>query len=159
MCDFFIPKLRCICLEKKSINRYNHIACLARGKKIIHIAQNDYNRQLSDGKVITSLHAEINCVKKYKNNLKNLKLIILRFTSDGRLCESRPCSACKNYLISRGLSRIYCSTESGSIEKFKPEDIIEYHSPAQIKLYEQLTKKILYKQPTVYKQPKQTTYK
>lgn len=129
---FLVPRLRCVCSTDHQTKRYCHVACLVKGKRIINIAKNDYTRQFSGGQLNTSLHAEINCVKQVRD-LKNYRLIVLRFTSDGKLRDSKPCHSCKMYLMNRGLSHVFCSTENGVIQKLRLESIIAYQSPAQKK--------------------------
>lgn len=119
-------------------DRYYHIAYLVKGKRIITYSRNHYNRQYVNGKVMTSLHAEIGCMLKYKNSSrirKGFDILILRYNRHtGCLCDSKPCNNCKQFLIKKGINRIYCSLSDGSIKKIRLEDIEEYYSVAWKKL-------------------------
>lgn len=48
------------CKEKKQ----SHAAFLFSGKKLIAVGYNQYNRHSLNGKYITSLHAEVDCLLK-----------------------------------------------------------------------------------------------
>jgi deoxycytidylate deaminase len=146
--DSIIEKARhdCIVRVSKTINgtkfpkvpRYIHIAFLMKGKRIVRRSFNDYNRQCVNGEVTTSLHAEVGCVMRLRNNdriKKGFDILILRFNkNDGLLCDSKPCNNCKNFLLSKGINKVYCSTENGTIQKFKLSEIEEYYSIAWLKL-------------------------
>lgn len=118
-------------------NRYNHVAYLMKGKKVIAHCRNNYYRQYVQGKATTSLHAEVGCMLKFKDSekiKKGFSLLILRFNkNDGLLCDSRPCNNCKQFLIKKGITKVYCSTADGTIQKFKLSDIDEYYSVAWLK--------------------------
>jgi deoxycytidylate deaminase len=123
--------------------RYYHIAFLIKGKKIINYSINDYERQYVNGKITTSLHAEVGCMLKFKNANKIKKgfdILILRYNKKTILCDSKPCQNCKKFLIQKGIYKIYCSLPNGSIEKIKLEDIKEYYSVAWKKLIQDTQK-------------------
>ncbi len=118
-------------------NRYNHIAYLLKGKKVINHSRNNYHRQYVGGKATTSLHAEVGCMLKYKDCdkiKKGFNLLILRFSkNDGQLCDSRPCNNCRLFLMQKGVTKVYCSTADGTIKKFKLDELEEYYSVAWLK--------------------------
>jgi deoxycytidylate deaminase len=136
--DSLVEKGRSICFERGHQERYYHIAYLIKGRRVINYSRNNYNRQFINGKIATSLHAEIGCMKFLKDNKrikKGFSVLILRYNKhNGSLCDSKPCNNCKQFLIKKGLTKIYCSTSDGTIQKFKPEDISEYYSVAWKKL-------------------------
>lgn len=118
-------------------NRYNHIAYLIKGKKVINYCRNNYHRQYVNGQATTSMHAEVGCLLKYKDCekiKKGFSLLILRFSkNEGLLCDSRPCNNCKTFLLKKGITKVYCSTADGTIQKFKLDEIEEYYSVAWLK--------------------------
>ena len=50
------------------------------------------------------------------------------------LKNSMPCKHCRDYLIGVGFKTIYCSTDEGTIEKFKLKELPDHESTAQINL-------------------------
>lgn len=70
----------------------------------------------SDLKNMHCLHAEISCINKLKSldvNYKDLELYIVRIRRDGNYGLARPCPACFNYILSKGIHNIYYSTNYG----------------------------------------------
>ena len=47
------------------------------------------------------------------------------------LKNSMPCKHCRDYLIAIGFKTIFCSTEEGTIEKFKLIELPDHESTAQ----------------------------
>jgi len=133
-----VCKFRPICCSTSGC-KSSHIACLVKGRKrVISVSTNDYRRQYVNRSLTTNVHAEIMCLKDNKdlrsNNKikKNLSLLILRYRKDGSLCDSKPCSDCKEFLIHKGLSFVYCSVADGSIQKLFLKNLPNYLSPSQI---------------------------
>jgi hypothetical protein len=116
---------------KNEMSRYIHVAVIMKGKKPIVLKFNDYNRVCIDGRLDTAMHAEQNCCRNF-DKVKG-KFIVLRFTKDGNLADSRPCRKCKSMMISKGIKSIYCSNDKGFIEKIKLVDLEEYESNSQQK--------------------------
>ena len=113
---------------------YIHVAVIFKNRHTItHIKFNDYLRTCINGKLVTAMHAEHNCCKKY-NKIKG-NFLVLRFCRRGILKDSRPCSLCRDLLLSKGLKHIYCSTESGKIIKINLTTLGPYNSNAQLKFY------------------------
>ena len=71
---------------------------------------------------MTSLHAEVNCIKNIKHR-KKYRLLVLKYNKRGELVDSRPCSDCKNSIVNCGFTNVYFSTEDGSIVKRKLSDL------------------------------------
>ncbi len=111
-----------------SFDRY-HLGCIAVLKnKIIAASSNklkthpkqaeydrfrDFNNIRSDPKNMHSLHAEIACLNMIKDqniNYKDLELYIVRLRRDRDYGLARPCAACMNYILNKGIRRIYYST-------------------------------------------------
>lgn len=109
-----------------------HLGCIAVLKnKIIasspnklktHPLQAEYDRFrefncISDPKNMHSLHAEIAClnmIKPYQEiSFKDLELYVVRVRKDGNFGLARPCSACMNLIMSKGIRKIYYSTNYG----------------------------------------------
>lgn len=110
-----------------SFDKY-HMGCIAVLKnKIIaaspnklktHPLQAEYDKYRefncrSDPKNMHSLHAEIACLNMIKDqniNYKDLELYIVRLRRDRDYGLARPCAACMNLIINKGIRRIYYST-------------------------------------------------
>lgn len=99
---------------------------------MVHSATNDPERGCLNGKICTSVHAEIGCVRKAKNPLK-FKLIVIRVSMNGEqtLKNSLPCKYCRDYLLHIGFRTIYCSTDNGEIVKVKLKELPDHESAAQ----------------------------
>lgn len=70
----------------------------------------------SDLKNMHSLHAEISCLNMIKCqdiNYKDVELYIVRIRKDGNFGLARPCPACFNCILSKGIHNIYYSTNYG----------------------------------------------
>lgn len=125
--------------EALALNKENkscHIAILLQGSKIISHGFNQMDRQCFRGKGITSLHAEIDCLRKCrpkKDLLKrNYSLLIVKITRAKTInntniyTDSRPCDCCTKYIIGLGFKHIYCSTQDGLIEKIKLDNYVPF---------------------------------
>jgi deoxycytidylate deaminase len=125
----------------KTNSRSCHIAFLLKGKKILHFGLNQMNRNYYEGKSITSLHAEIDCLRKLGNNkIKNYSILVVNLikdnsknTTDTLYKDSRPCANCTSYLIKKGFKHVLCSTQNGIIEKINLKDYKPYVTLANIK--------------------------
>ena len=62
-----------------------------------------------------SIHAEMDAMKKIRNNKKKLNLLVVRFSQTGKLCESKPCHHCIQKLKSLKLDKVFYSREDESI--------------------------------------------
>ena len=106
-----------------------HVGCIAVLKnKIIATSPNklkthplqaeydrfrNFNNIKSDPKNMHSLHAEIACLNslRYQDiNYKDMELYIVRLRRDRDYGLARPCAACMNLIINKGIRRIYYST-------------------------------------------------
>jgi deoxycytidylate deaminase len=108
------------------LNKYKkscHIALLIKGKnEVLSYGYNQMDRGCFRGKSITSLHAEIDCLRKIRpfTRLCNKKytLVVVKISRhDKSFTDSRPCDQCTRYIKSVGINSIYCSNELGHIEK------------------------------------------
>lgn len=91
-----------------------HIAIIIKGLyKVINHAKNDYERQYVEGLKVTSLHAEVACIKNVKNIRKKYRLLVLKYNKHGFLEDSKPCSHCKETIIKCGFKEVYYSTGNG----------------------------------------------
>lgn len=117
--------------DQSTFDKY-HLGCIAVLKnKIIAASSNklkthplqkmyDEYREFncrSDPKNMHSLHAEIAClnmIKPYQEiPFKDLELYVVRVRKDGNFGLARPCSACMNLIMSKGIRKIYYSTNYG----------------------------------------------
>ena len=62
-----------------------------------------------------SIHAEMDAMKKLRNNKKKLNLLVVRFSNSGKLCQSKPCHHCIEKLKTLNLKKVYYSQEDESI--------------------------------------------
>lgn len=117
--------------DAMELNKYKkscHIALLIKGKnKVISHGFNQMDRGCFRGKSITSLHAEIDCLRKIRPftrlcNKKYIFVVVKVSRYDKSFTNSRPCDCCTKYIKGVGINSIYCSTELGSIEKINMDD-------------------------------------
>jgi len=99
-----------------------HVAFLIRSNKIISYGYNRMDRNCYNGKFVTSVHAEVDCLRKYVKNLNKCKFIVIKID---RTCDSfriyrdsRPCDCCTKFIDNKGIKNFYASTEDGCIKKF-----------------------------------------
>lgn len=127
--------------------KYKHgaVICYTDRKGVLKIVSTGYNKK---GKhicfrgfrnkkyikvpfVSTSIHAEDDCIRKLQNKInhrgreylhnKNLMMLVVRF-SNGRLCNSKPCSNCMNIINTFNdnmsiIKSLYYSDKEGLIRK------------------------------------------
>jgi deoxycytidylate deaminase len=84
-----------------------------------------------DGKKITSLHAEVACLKNIKIR-KKYRLLVLKYNKKGLLVDSKPCSHCKGAIMEKGFKEVYYSTgNEEEIVKTKMKDLKTRESKSQ----------------------------
>jgi deoxycytidylate deaminase len=100
----------------------NHIISASSNKLKTHPKQAEYDRYRefnnlrSDPKNMHSLHAEIACltmIKDYDIDYSDVDLYIVRLRRDISYGMARPCAACMNYIINKGIHHIYYTTDIG----------------------------------------------
>ncbi len=133
--DTIVNKYKQFAMNPES--RSCHIAFLLKGKKMLHIGLNQMNRNYYEGQTVTSLHAEIDCLRKIRHNkIKKYNILVVNINkaSDDKLYkDSRPCKHCTDYLIKKGFKHIFCSTHNGIIEKINLKDYKPYTTLANMK--------------------------
>lgn len=130
MFESLVAKCRSMIEKYKDINRYIHVAAILKSNNNpLYHGINDYSRTYINRKKVTALHAEANCLNKFKKIKR--KFIILRFDKNGNLKDSRPCSECKKLMISKGLTYVYCSMSDGTIKKINLYEVEDYMSLSQ----------------------------
>jgi deoxycytidylate deaminase len=105
-------------------NKSCHMAFLLHHQKIISHGFNQMDRQCFRGRAITSLHAEIDCIRKIRPlsdiNRRNYKMLIIKVSRhDLKYSNSKPCDCCTKFIKDVGINHIYCSNNNGTIEKIK----------------------------------------
>lgn len=114
--DFCKHHLGCIAVLK------NKIIAAASNKLKTHPVQKKFDDRYrefnctSDLKNMHSLHAEIACVNMIKDsniNFKDVELYIVRLRKNYEYGLARPCAACMNLIKSKGIRKIYFSTNTG----------------------------------------------
>jgi cytidine deaminase len=74
---------------------------------------------------MNSVHAERNAIEKLpsKKKISDINLLVIRFSKNGKICMSKPCTKCIDYMLNypckRGynIKTIYYSDENGNIIK------------------------------------------
>ena len=121
--------------EARRMNRVNkscHIAVLLKGKrKICSYGFNQMDRQCYRGKHVSSLHAEVDCVRKMAEPLRAMRrytLVVAKVSKndDSKMYSSMPCKECTKYLLGLGFKSIYCSTHHGTIVKVHLNKYVPY---------------------------------
>jgi deoxycytidylate deaminase len=119
-------------LEHNKYNKSCHIAVLLDRKKVVSYGFNQMDRQCFRGKAITSLHAEIDCLRKLRpisSIKKKYKLLVIKVSRhDFTYTDSMPCDCCTRYIKGVGLNSVYASNENGKIEKIN----LETYNPVKI---------------------------
>lgn len=135
--DCIVSKYRETALNPE--NRSCHVAFLLKGKKILHVGFNQMNRNYYEGQSVTSLHAEIDCLRKIRyNKIKKYDILIVNINKDSSnnklYKDSRPCKHCTDYLLKKGYKHVFCSTHNGVIEKLNLKEYDPYITFANIKI-------------------------
>jgi deoxycytidylate deaminase len=117
--DEHIDVLRKIANHSNLINN-KHGACLLKGNKMHSIGYNKYIRTdvINDQTVRFTIHAEIDALCKIDNKYtKGMDILIIRIgnAKTQKLRNSRPCNACIDKLIQRGIRKVYYSNQDGNI--------------------------------------------
>lgn len=139
--------------ERNRENRACHVAFLLKGKKVIQTGFNQMDRQCFRGKCITSLHAEIDCLRKARPITelirKNYSLLVINISKEAfedddhphrhnnvhsYYKNSKPCSNCTKFLMGLNFKFIYCSNENGEIEKLYLDTYEPYVTISQTRL-------------------------
>ena len=107
-------RLGCVAVLK------NKIISMSPNKLKTHRIQAEFDkfRQFncrSDPKNMHSLHAEIACISMIKQEIpyKDLELYIVRLLKDDSFGLARPCPACFQYILSKGIHRVFYTTNMG----------------------------------------------
>ena len=112
------------------------IGCVAvYNNKIISIGINSYKThpvqkiydkyrdlKIGDGcpAHLHALHAEIDCLLSIDDgtiDMSKVELYIYRILKNGKKALSKPCPACRQYIIDRGIRKIHYTTEDSFIEE------------------------------------------
>jgi hypothetical protein len=134
----------CVCFP------YNHVSCVFKGKIKSFNKSLKKNRVLSYGVnhmgdtngIKPGIHAEYEAISKlmpikYKKNLEEISLLVIRLSPTNKLQISKPCYNCiqiiKTIPIKKGykIKEIYYSNSEGNIIKTSLENLDkeEYHYP------------------------------
>lgn len=62
---------------------------------------------------------------------KKYRLLVLKFSKNGELSDSKPCLDCKKRMMEKGFTEVYFSTSDGTIEKIKLKDLETRYSKSQ----------------------------
>jgi len=121
ICDYIYTKYH-IPNPNRSLHHY---AMFVPSKQIVGVRNLSYgvNQNISF-RSIPSTHAEMEAMKRierWKRCPKKVDLIVLRYTKNGVLGDSRPCYHCIAFLESSriNINWVYYSNKQGSITKIK----------------------------------------
>jgi deoxycytidylate deaminase len=124
--------------ELNKSNKSCHLALLLQGHKVISYGFNQMDRQCFRGKTISSLHAEIDCLRKCRpiKDLirRNYTLVIVKVAKevDKLYSDSSPCKCCTKFIKGLGFKHVYCTTKEGKIEKINLDEYVPYtRAPSQ----------------------------
>ena len=76
-------------------------------------------------KNINSIHAERNAIDKlpFQKKISDINLLVIRFSKNGKICMSKPCHNCINFMLKYpskkgyNIKKVYYSDENGDIIK------------------------------------------
>ena len=115
--------------EKKKYRTY-HFSFAWRSNRLLSIGQNDpdktnakamwFAKRFNNKKQLAYpyLHAEVDMLSKLWGRYyidSKMKVVVLRINSKGELKNSKPCSSCSNIFDALGVSRVWHSTNQGTI--------------------------------------------
>ncbi|AGE54171.1 cytidine and deoxycytidylate deaminase [Paramecium bursaria Chlorella virus NY2B] len=101
----------------RSTGNFRHGCVILSGKKIIAEGHNHMRRDIGT----FSVHAEMDGLWKiYDSDLyDNLKAVVIRITTTGKLANSRPCEMCMAALRQHKIETIVYSTACGRLKMEK----------------------------------------
>jgi hypothetical protein len=112
-------------------NRYYLFAFGFRRGKLIAIGRNDMlpfdiktkklaERFNSEHRIYSSRHAEVDLINRLWGKVyidRSLKLVVLRYTKEGKLANAKPCKKCQTILDALNITRIFYSNNEGNFER------------------------------------------
>ena len=111
--DFDRYHVGCIAVLKNKILAASSNKLKTHPKQAEYDRYRDFNNIRSDPKNMHSLHAEIAClsmIKEQNVNFRDIELNIIRLRRDRDYGLARPCAACMNFIMNKGIRKIYYST-------------------------------------------------
>lgn len=111
--DFDRYHVGCIAVLKNRILAASSNKLKTHPKQAEYDRYRDFNNLRSDPKNMHSLHAEIAClsmIKEQNVNFRDIELYIIRLRRDRDYGLARPCAACMNFIMNKGIRKIYYST-------------------------------------------------
>ena len=109
-------------LIRKSFNSHlcsKHSAGIINNNKLISIGINRYKNN-------STIHAEVDAILKSGiKNLKGFDIIVIRFTC--QLNNSRPCNNCIDFMLKKGIRKVYYSDKNGDIKQEYINDMEKIH--------------------------------
>lgn len=101
---------RAIKIATTSTCRQQHGVVLAKGAKVIAVAvnteRNDPNN-CSNPKLEASFHAEINAIKQWTGDMKDVTLYSARVNKLGFPMHAKPCDNCQSIIDILGIRKVY----------------------------------------------------
>jgi deoxycytidylate deaminase len=96
---------------------HKHGACLLLGNQMITVGVNKRFSVRYQGKTIPlTIHAELDALSNvHPRYLKGMDMVIIRVNKSLQLLNSRPCNACVDKLIQKGIRKVYYSDVNGKI--------------------------------------------
>lgn len=105
-----------------------HFAFVYRRNTLLAIGQNSYTedgrivkfRRLAPAMRFNYPHAELDCLSKLwgREHIDgSMRMVVVRLNRHGMLCDSKPCSNCRDVLNALCLTDVYASNKMGEIVK------------------------------------------
>ncbi len=102
---------------------HRHGCVVLRNGKVISKGYNHPRiRIINKNRLSCSTHAEMSAILSLKNKKAN-SILVIRINKEGKLCDSKPCQYCFNFILNSGIQKIYYSNEQGKIICIKTKDI------------------------------------
>lgn len=114
--DFDKYHIGCIAVLKNRIIAMSSNKLKTHPNQALYDKFREFNNIKSDPKNMHSLHAEIACLSLIKDlniNYKDIELYIVRLRKDRAYGLARPCAACMNFILTKGIKKIYYTTNMG----------------------------------------------
>lgn len=131
--DWLIPKAKALLpqIEKQRESKYKHFTFLVKGKRILAYGWNDTGKThpvcVEYGYWNNALHSEVHLYLRIPNLrlLKNAHVVNIHLRRGERVACAAPCPRCQQFLVDRGITSIWYSTDEGIWEKAYIPDLLE----------------------------------
>lgn len=110
-----IPKLIAFALERNRGYKYKYnLASAVISSKTIFYGRNSGDCRIN-GKSTSSVHAEVDAIKRNGKKSIGRVLIVIRVDADGNLKFSKPCKNCSDIIKTSGIKKVYYISSQGNL--------------------------------------------